>query len=283
MRRCWPPASALAAPAAVNTTTSLVAAPNPVATGATVTLTATVMAADSSSAAGTVQFEVGGTNIGAPVTVSSGTASTMTTFTAAGSQALSAVFTPTSAAAYNGSTGTFSETVLPTTGTEPIATNVPQSGSFTVTIAPGTVPLSPTGLTATGTLQDVTVTDTRNFYPGWAVYGQEANFVGSGTAAGSTISGNQLGWTPTAVGSLVDGATLGPTVAPESPGLGSTPGRLAFAAAGCGFGTNVLGANLTLDIPPSALAGPYAGSLTITYIETQPTGVAGCVPIGVTF
>src|SRR5215472_11121135 len=63
------------------------------------------------------------------------------------------------------------------------------SGSFTVTIAPGTVPLSPTGLTATGTLQNVTVTDTRNFYPGWAVYGQEVNFVGSGTAAGSTISG----------------------------------------------------------------------------------------------
>src|SRR5215472_9204787 len=77
-------------------------------------------------------------------------------------------------------------------------------------------------------LQDVTVTDTRNFYPGWAVHGREANFVGSGAAAGSTISGNQLGWTPTAVGSLVDGATLGPTVAPESPGLGSTPGRLAF-------------------------------------------------------
>jgi hypothetical protein len=44
------------------------------------------------------------------------------------------------------------------------------------------------------------VTDTRNYYPGWSVSGQDSNWTGSGTAAGFTISGNQLGWTPIAAG-----------------------------------------------------------------------------------
>jgi hypothetical protein len=83
-------------------------------------------------------------------------------------------------------------------------------------------------------------------------------------------------------GSLVDGATLGPAVTPGAPGLGSAPGTLAYAGAGCGYGTNVLSANLTLDIPTGQAAGEYTGALTITYIETQPSGVAGCVPVGVT-
>jgi hypothetical protein len=66
------------------------------------------------------------------------------------------------------------------------------------------------------------VTDTRNYYPGWSVSGQDSNWTGSGTAAGFTISGNQLGWTPIAAGAQQDGATLGGAVAPVSPGLGTT-------------------------------------------------------------
>jgi hypothetical protein len=65
--------------------------------------------------------------------------------------------------------------------------------------------------------------------------------------------------------------------------LAGPPATLSFAAAARGFGANVLSADLTLDIPSSALAGPYAGSLTITYVESQRTGAAGCVPVGVTF
>jgi hypothetical protein len=105
---------------------------------------------------------------------------------------------------------------------------VPQGGAFTLTVAPGTVNLTVSGATATGTLEDVTVTDTRNYYPGWSVSGQTSSFDGSGTAAGSTFSGNQLGWVPTAVGSLEDGASLGGTAAPVSPGLGTTAATLAF-------------------------------------------------------
>lgn len=282
--------------AAVNTTTSLVATPNPAAASATVVLAATVTAADSSSPTGTVQFEAGGTDVGTPVTVSGGAASTTTSFAAAGPEALSAVFTPANSASYNGSTGTFAETVQAagstTAGTVAVGVTVPQTGTFSVTVGPGAVTLSPASPatspdeTATGTLNQVTVNDSRNTFPGWSVSGQESVFTGSGAA---TIPANSLGWTPTVVGSLVDGAVLGDAVAPVGANAGSTgPGlgtaaMLGYAAAGCGFGANVLSANLLLDIPSSTPPGSYAGTLTITYIETQPSGVAGCEPVGVTF
>jgi uncharacterized repeat protein (TIGR01451 family) len=96
----------LATPTA--TTTALTASPNPVATGSTVTLTAV----ETPAAAGSVQFEEGGSDIGLSVPVnSSGVATTTTTFTTQGPYGLSAVFTPTDATAYDGSTGTYSLTV----------------------------------------------------------------------------------------------------------------------------------------------------------------------------
>jgi len=147
---------------------------------------------------------------------------------------------------------------------------VPASGAFTFTVAPGTVNLAVSGTPAqgTGVLNTVTVSDTRNTFPGWSVSGQESDFAGSGSAAGSTISGNQLGWTPT--GTPAGGATLGPVVAPGSPGLGTTAGILAQAHAGSGSGTSTLSANLLLAIPTTAKAGPYAGTLTLTAVESLP-------------
>lgn len=92
---------------------------------------------------------------------------------------------------------------------------------------------------------------------------------GSGTAAGASVPGNQLGWTPTA-SSLAPGVTLGGTVTPAGPGLGTQPGFLAFAHAGSGYGTSTLGASLTLAIPATAAAGDYTGSLTVTAITALP-------------
>ena len=219
-----------------------------------------------------MQFEVGGIDIGSRVALNaSGVADTTTTFAAAGKEALSALFTSTTGA-YVDSRGTFSLVVRPlgrqTAGSVPVLVTVPRSGAFTVTIEPGTVVLTPLGSTATGTLQSVTVADTRNYYPGWSVSGQESDFTGSGTAAGRSISGNQLGWTPTVVGSLQDGAILGGTVAPAAPGLGGAAATLASAGAGCGHGTNILSANLVLHIPATTVVGTYVGSLAITYIES---------------
>ncbi|WP_258195555.1 Ig-like domain-containing protein [Rhodococcus sp. OK519] len=70
-------------------TTTTVTVPGMAQTGTAVTLEATVAPAPSG---GTVQFKVGGVDVGAPVTVSSGTASLPWTFNAAGSFAVTAEF-----------------------------------------------------------------------------------------------------------------------------------------------------------------------------------------------
>jgi phosphate ABC transporter phosphate-binding protein len=264
-----------AATGLVSTTTTLTASPNPATPGATVTLTATESAADGTTQGGTVQFGVGGSDIGAPVSVSgAGTATTTTTFATAGTEALFAVFLPTSAS-YAASEVTLTITVsAATAGSVAVTFTVPVTGALTVTVASGTVSLAEQGTTppatATGTLNEVTVIDTRNTYPGWSVSGQISSFTSGGSAA--TIPGDQLGWTPTAVSPLVGGATVGPTVQPgTSPnGLGDTPQVLASAPSGQGVGTNTLSASLTLAIPAATPAGAYSGLLTITYLESGP-------------
>jgi hypothetical protein len=256
----------------VGTTTSLTASPNPAAINATVTLNATVVQQSGTTVpTGSVQFQASGSNIGAAVPVSAtGTASTTTTFPTAGSVTLTAVFTPTGN--FTGSSGTFSEAVgsQAATGNNPVPVTftVGAAGTLSVSVATGSVALNVTGQTATGTLPNVTVTDTRNTFPGWSVSGQEATFVGSGTAAGATMSGDQLGWAPAAVGTLTSGVLVGPTVAPAAPGIGTTPGVLAHVPAGSGVGTNVFNAGLNLLIPAIQKAGDYAGSINITYVAT---------------
>jgi len=227
-----------------------------------------------------VQFEVGGTDIGGPVAVNSGgVAATADTFTTAGTENLSAVFTP-SGTSFSGSTGTFSLLVqqagsLPAAGSPvTVAVTIPPSGSLAVSVTPATatLTLNSAGTQATGTLGNVTVTDSRNSFPGWSVSGQESAFTGSGSAAGASIAGDQLGWAPAAAGTLGTGVTLGPAIAPGTTpgGLGDTGGVLFSATPANGFGTNVANAALTLNIPAGQQAGSYAGSLTITYLSVGP-------------
>ena len=146
----------------------------------------------------------------------------------------------------------------------------PPTGIFTLTVdTTDIVTLTVFGSGATAVTTPVTVSDTRNTYPGWVVSGQSADFNGSGTAAGGSIAGDQLGWVPTAT-ALGRGVALGPAVNPASPGLDTTPAILADAAAGGGYGTSTLAANLTLAIPAAAPAGPYSGSLTVTAVTANP-------------
>jgi hypothetical protein len=282
-------------PVVENTTTSLIATPNPVGVGATVTLTANVTGAAGSATpfpAGTVQFEncptpSTCTNINAAVAVNTGnvsaSATTTTSFGSAGSVNLAAVFTPSTPTSVAGSTGTFSLAVgsLLATGANPVAVSVtvPSTGTLSVSVATGSVTLTPAAPattpdeTATGTLNNVTVIDSRNTFPGWSVAGQESVFTGSGT---STIPASSLGWTPAFVGSAVGGAVIGSPVAPvgantgsSGPGLG-TAATLASATPGNGFGTNTMNAGLLLDIPSTTPPGAYAGNLTITYVTAGP-------------
>lgn len=93
-----------AAQVVATTTTTLVATPlDPIASGTATTLTATVAASDSSTAAGTVQFKRAGVNLGAPVAVSGGTATSPAITLPAGAAGLTADFVPADPAAHGAS------------------------------------------------------------------------------------------------------------------------------------------------------------------------------------
>jgi hypothetical protein len=238
-----------------------------------VELAATETAANGIHPAGYFQFEAAGTDVGSAVPVNSDGVATTTALAAADSADLSATFTPTSAA-YSGSASSYAATLLgadPVAGVVQLTITLPLAGSLTVTAAATTVPLTVQGdtnpTTATGTLSDITVTDARNWRPGWSVSGQESVFVAGSGAGGQFISGSKLGWTPT--GTVTGGARLGPAVPPGRPGLGMGS-ALALAAVGFGYGTDTLSATLVLALPSAAAASALTGTLTITFLDAGP-------------
>lgn len=260
------------------TATTLSAQPSAAGVAGAVTLAATETAADGSHPAGYIQFQVGGTDVGAPVAVSSTGVATTTISALSGlsSGSVSAAFTPMSTAYLASATSAATPELsgLGHSFAVPISVTVPVAGNFTVTVTPGTITLRGTGHLASGKLQDITVTDSRTNSPGWSVVGQSSDFIGTGKAARHTIPGTQLGWVPT--GTVTDGVRLGPAVAAGNPGLGSAGSILALPQPGPGLGAQTLGAELILQIPSGTGAGPYTGSLTITYLETAPeTAPAG--------
>ena len=97
-------------PASVTpTATTLTANPSPANTGQKVTLTAT----ESPATAGSVDFKNGATDLGSAAVNGSGVATMSTSFAAAGTETLTAAFTPTDTADFSGSTGTATLTVNP--------------------------------------------------------------------------------------------------------------------------------------------------------------------------
>jgi hypothetical protein len=258
----------------VGTTTTLVASPaSPAAHGATESLTATVAQASGSTVpAGTVTFMDGATALGAPVTVdATGKAATTTTL-GDGSHSLTAVFTPADSMAFAASTSAaVPYMVNPATtglgsGSETVTVTIPGGtggqGQFTLTVpttGADTLTVSGDGTTASGSLAEVGVSDTRAGSTGWTVSGQASDFSGP---AGTTIPGNALGWVPSAT-ATAGTVTPGPTVAPNSPGLGSAAAVLGSST---GDSTATLGAALNLAIPSGQAAGTYNSTLTITAI-----------------
>ena len=148
----------------VATTTVLTATPSGTQQfGGSVTLHASVTPV---AATGTVQFEVGGSDIGSPAAVSAGTASLVTTALPAGTDSLTAVFTPTADNGYSGSTSTpvsYSITNVATTTTLTATPPSPQQEGTSVTLHAAISPAAATGTvqfevggTAFGTPQTVT-------------------------------------------------------------------------------------------------------------------------------
>jgi len=115
-------------PNGVATTTTLdVSAPDPIAAGTAINLSATVVPSD---AVGTVQFKRGATNVGGPQTVTGGVATLNSQVLPAGTQSLTAVFLPTDANDFLTSTSTARSYVVAgpaTVGVSPAGT--PRVGS----------------------------------------------------------------------------------------------------------------------------------------------------------
>ena len=103
---------------AVNTTTTVSSSANPSTYPGSVTFTATVAPVSGSALpSGTVQFKIDGSNVGSPVTLSSGIATYATSMLTAGTHSIIAVYT-TNSSNYNSSTSsTFTQTVNKATPT----------------------------------------------------------------------------------------------------------------------------------------------------------------------
>jgi hypothetical protein len=265
------------------TQTSLAVTPSGAVTpGSAVTLTSTTTPA---GAAGTVTFLDGSTPLGAPVTVTGGTATATVTTLAQGDHQLTASFTPADPTAFAASVSTAVPVTVSApgggggggtggggTGTENITTTV-APGALALSVAGSNVNLPPLTLNATSTLfaaagpiQTVTVTDTRAGAPGWALSGQVANFASGANA----INAENLGWVPNLV-NKGDGlkVNLGGSVAPANGVAPSDGGALGLKtsrtlATATGLGTAQIGADLSLVAPTSTAAGTYTGVLTLT-------------------
>ncbi len=132
-------------------------------------------------------------------------------------------------------------------------------------------PLSGQYYTASGLINQVTVSDTRDNDTGWTVNGTMSTFTVAG--GGASFSGNYLGWSPvvtstSGVTSAGYDQTVAPglTVLPDTAAGLATPKQLAKALPGFGLGIASFDARLKLLIPVSARAGTYNGTLTFTIV-----------------
>ncbi|WP_436523350.1 Ig-like domain-containing protein [Actinoplanes sp. HUAS TT8] len=247
-----------------------------------VALTATV---SPSEAAGKVQFTDGGQNLGAPVTVSGGTAVLNTSSLSEGDHGFTAKFVPADAAVYTASeSASVPLTVTAFKGgsaSQTISTTV-ESGALTISVANNAPVVLPapaltsdaSKLTTAGSINPLTVTDTRAGNFGWNVSGQVSDF---SDGASHAINGANLGWSPKLVdksasqtitpGSKVDPANAIAPQATAPNGLGLASARtLALAGAGAGVGTAHVTADVSLQVPTTTVAGTYTATLTITAI-----------------
>ena len=273
-----------AAPAQA-TTTALGVTPNGTAVqNSAVTLTATVApASGTGTPAGTVQFTDGTANLGAPVQVKADGTATLTLSTlSVGTHSFNAAFTTSNGSFLSSATTTatpYAITAQPGVSTsEPVTATVP-AGTLAIAFPQGSSVTLPTAVLdangdlfqTSGTMTAVAVTDTRAGNPGWTVSGQIQDFV-STTVSTDTISGENLGWTPTVVDkSAAQTVNLGNVVNPGNGIAAGDAGSLGLKgsktlATGTGLGTAHLSAGLAMNIPTSTPAGSYTATLTLTAI-----------------
>jgi hypothetical protein len=115
---------------------------------------------------------------------------------------------------------------------------------------------------ASGQINQVTVSDTRDGQNGWTLNGTMSQFVNS-TNSSVTFGNNWMGWTPKVNGfSVGQVVTAAPRVLPNAPGL-VAPTTLASATT-ASLGIAQMDARLRLLIPVSAPSGVYNATLTFS-------------------
>jgi FtsP/CotA-like multicopper oxidase with cupredoxin domain len=204
------------------TTTTLTSDVHPSTFGQNVTFTATVSPA---LATGTVQFNIDGVNVGAPVALASGVATYATSTLAVGSHPVVATYN--GVLPYGGSSGSLTQVVdqAPTTTTLTSSLNpslLGQSVTFTATVSPatatGTVQFNVDGANvgaavalAAGVATFATTTLAAGDHPVIATYGGDASFLGS-TSSTLTQTVSPLAATTTALTSSLNPSTYGQSV-----------------------------------------------------------------------
>jgi hypothetical protein len=168
-------------------------------------------------------------------------------------------------------------TPTPAPGQENINVTVPgvTDGALVLTVGDdGTVNLSTptfqgTYLESTGTLDPVTISDTRQGNQGpydWTANGQITAFQGANPL--NAIPAANLGWAPaivTAGGGALAGSSVAAGYPTAGPGLGSSQ-QFASAPGGHPLGSVTLNALLTLRMPITQAADSYASTLTFTLL-----------------
>ena len=266
--------------AAIATTTTLTGNGTSQATQA-----ATFHAVVSPAAAGSVKFMEGATVL-ATQPVAGGVADYSTNALAVGDHNITAEFVPSSGDYAGSTSAVWVHSVTAYQGastTTPIEVTV-EAGELTISVndlAPagvkmGAPVMNPTAtyLVSTGSLDEVTVTDTRAGDLGWVASGVTTDL----TAGSNGINGYNLGWVPSVVSNTA-GQTItagGPVTGATETSAGSTPSNPALgletartigsATAGHGVGTAVFDAALTLNIPTNVPPATYFGVLTFTAI-----------------
>jgi Bacterial Ig-like domain (group 3) len=272
-----------AASGGTSTSTALGVTPTSGPALSPVSLTATVTP---STAAGSVQFFDGTTSLGSSP-VASGSANLSYSQFAAGGHSLTAVFTPTDATQFAGSTSS-AVTFTASAATGPAAGNVQaevDSGQLTITSPYSTS--NPFdlghlarngGSTALSTSAQfgssgspIQVTDTRAGNLPWSAFAQTTDF----SSGANVINGQNLGLTNvqtvltpgnalTASSVSVFDNAAAAAVAPGATGTAGLKGLAKFASASAGNGTIGFFGTLTLNAPTSTAAGTYFGTLTFT-------------------
>ncbi len=297
--------AAVTANVAQASTTTLVASPTSITFGQSVTLTATVAAADSTDTnipTGTVEFMNGSTSLGT-ATLTDGTAAVMDVFLPAGTDSVTVIYQGDT----NFAASTSPEadvTVAQSSTTTTLASSVSslvsgQSVTLTATVAAVSPGLgTPTGTVeffsgttslGTGTLNEdgiatlntsvLTTADTTLT----ATYGGDDNFttstssaVGVDVSQASTTTSVTVAPNPSTLGSSV---TLTATVAVSSPGSGSPTGSVQFFNGTDALGTATLSGGVatfttsTLTQGSNSITAQYMGDSNFT-ASTSPAVTA---------